>query len=397
MLHKIEEISEVGDRIKYDWGIHEDGFRIPQIVYVPDRVSVWGDGSSSMKYFDISPDGSRLVFSTCAYTEIATHELNSLGWGRNRYNVVSTDGEQLPAEPREDGRTWVYNYEIVLSDIDGTGRRRLTKNIHFDNFPAWSPDGSEIAFISDAEPTYNINWARGEIITIHKVAAGKSDEIVLTPVVEVEPHPLSWSPDGERIAFVGVGKPLPTGYKGTGIYTVGVDGSGLTRISDAASGPAWSPDGQRIAVVVPSEENEAALYTFAADGSDPVIVTRFLPEPWVYPVKPWLGELSWSPDGTQILLKSYGYRVILDGTPIHADGVALPIHYLPAETYGMSDLSEVIFDMSWSPDGSQIALLFGWTDNNAIVSIADRDGKNIHDLVEEFQDSKRNYQIRLAQ
>ena len=114
------------------------------------------------------------------------------------------------------------------------------------------------------------------------------------------------------------------------VFTMASDGSELTRISDAASGPAWSPDGRRIAVVVPVGKAEfdrgstgprrrdvgVALYAFAADGSDPVLVSNSLREPWRRPVDPWMGDLSWSPDGSQILLKNLAYRVPLDGSPL---------------------------------------------------------------------------------
>ena len=398
MLHEVVEKRE--DRAGFEWGNHPVDYRIPQIIHVPDRVSAWGDGQSSMKYFDISPNGSHLVFSTCAFTEVATHEVDSLGWGKYRYNVVSADGVPTPDRPDENGRVWVYNYEIVLSDIDGTNRKRLTENIHFNNFPAWSPDGSKIAFISDSNPTYDIGgWVSGEIITIYTVETGQSEEIVLTRGVLLYPHRLAWSPDGERIAFVAEVWPRPLRTSELNVYTVRVDGTDLRKITDAASGPAWSPDGQRIAVAVPVGEDDPDLYTFAADGSDPVLVTEFLPDPWDFPADPWIGDLSWSPDGSQILLKSRGYRVILDGSPLYAKGVAIPMYGLLNGIYTL--LSEQIMDMTWSPDGSQIAIsLMGWGERGleGPVYIANRDGKNLRPLVKslDFRDPDRSYEAWLA-
>ena len=43
---------------------------VRQIVNSPGRDPIWGDGGMMM-YFDISPDGSHIVYSTCAYTEDA--------------------------------------------------------------------------------------------------------------------------------------------------------------------------------------------------------------------------------------------------------------------------------------------------------------------------------------
>ena len=45
----------------------------------------------------------------------------------------------------------MYNYEIFVSDVDGTNGERLTNNTYFDVLPAWSPDGESLAFISDPD------------------------------------------------------------------------------------------------------------------------------------------------------------------------------------------------------------------------------------------------------
>ena len=121
---------------------------------MPGRDPVWGDGSSMM-YFDIFPDGSKIVYSTCAYTrgeigleEEEIEEISPWDWGYIRSIVVSDFDETENAQRAEQGSSWVYNYEIVLSDIDGTNTKRLTENTHFDNFPTVSPDGTRVAFIS---------------------------------------------------------------------------------------------------------------------------------------------------------------------------------------------------------------------------------------------------------
>ena len=44
-----------------------------------------------------------------------------------------------------------HTYEIATQAIDGSDRRRLTSNIWNDVSPAWSPDGTRIAFVSHRE------------------------------------------------------------------------------------------------------------------------------------------------------------------------------------------------------------------------------------------------------
>ena len=244
------------------------------ILNAPDRDPLWAK-PGLISFVDVSPDGSRIVFSACTYTELSEREEERLGW-----ELTEDTG----------GRTWVDNFEIFVSKFDGTNLTRLTRNVHIDMVPVWSPDGSKIVFTSDS---YTTIYYAVRHFTIYTVATGSFEEVPLG--VRAYAHPPAWSPDGEQIAFVGEdwGKP-------PGIYTIGVDGSRMTRISDAASGPAWSPDGRRIAVVVlsgsgeivydgdgePRRDVETAVYTFAADGSDPILVNSNLPEPWYDPVEP---------------------------------------------------------------------------------------------------------------
>ena len=87
----------------------------------PERAGSWPIGQYGY-YADVSPDGSRVVYSTCEYTTF-DHDMR-LGW---RYNL---------------------GYEIASVSVDGSGRQRLTDNVHFENYPTWSPDGTRIAFIA---------------------------------------------------------------------------------------------------------------------------------------------------------------------------------------------------------------------------------------------------------
>ena len=394
-LQKIVNVPDFYEAIDR-YSLVADGVRIREIVDVPGRDPVWGDGSSMM-YFDIFPDGSKIVYSTCAYTrEELGREVTDEWLGINRSMVVSSFDETGLSKEVEHGTSWVYNYEIVLSDIDGTNTKRLTENTHFDNFPTVSPDGTRVAFISNPVPPEDVVYSKGDRLIIHTVSTGKSKEIALPEDVKAIPHPLKWSPDGEYIAFVAYARSNPEYHLWTTfVYVVGADGSGLTRITHAASGPAWSPDGQRIAVAEPRGPGKAHLYTVAADGSDPVLINDNLPDPWSYPESPWVGDLTWSPDATEILFKGFGYGVPLDGSR--------PVYYRPprfTDDPDSSSRSGTIFDAAWSPDGSKIAIrddkyAYGRKDKNSIVFIQDRDGTNIRALVEVVEPLNEN-KIRLT-
>ena len=121
-------------------------------------------------------------------------------------------------------------------------------------------------------------------------ANGCSPKAVLGGALSPE---LSWSPDGNQIAFTRPPFPYVRGSDGTerantaepDLYVISTDGSGELRLG-LGKGPVWSPDGGRIAFI-----RGRVVYAIDSDGSGERRLGR--------------GDyhLSWSPDGTQIAVR----------------------------------------------------------------------------------------------
>jgi Tol biopolymer transport system component len=101
--------------------------------------------------------------------------------------------------------------------------------------PAWSPDGSRIAFMT---------YSDSGTADIHLINADGTNRVGVTNDSQFDWQP-AWSPDGSRIAFV----------RDADVFTMNADGTNLVRLTThrLAAFPSWSPDGLYIAYTLMSE------------------------------------------------------------------------------------------------------------------------------------------------
>ena len=230
--------------------------------------------------------------------------------------------------------------DVHLVNTNGTAAVRLTTEAGADLDPAWSPDGTRIAFAS----------ARHGIFEIYVMAATGANPVRLTNG-GVNDQP-AWSPDGSKIAFVS----RPSGNPD--IYVMNADGTGVIRLTTENARdehPAWSPDGSKIAFDS-DRGGTAGIWVMNADGSSPTRLTSALRAD-THP--------AWSPDGTRIAyvngVGNYGSDIWI----MKADGsgkVAL--------TFGYED----VLDPAWSPDGDKIAFTSNSYYYNSHIVIIGLDG-----------------------
>ena len=180
-------------------------------------------------------------------------------------------------DPYDGGRGQLY-----LANANGTGLVALTNTGYGANNsqPAWSPNGSQIAFESNRRGDTDL-W------TIAPDASALK-ELTFSAGFDGDP---TWDPSETKIAF-------ETNRNGNfDVYVINADGSGQRRLTtDAANDmdPAWSPDGTSIAFTS-DRSGSRQIWTMNADGSNEQQVTD----------SPALDALpAYSPNGQSIVFES---------------------------------------------------------------------------------------------
>ncbi len=196
------------------------------------------------------------------------------------------------------------NKEIRVTDYDGANDTQLTKHGSISILPAFSPDGTKIAYVSykdryqflyvfdlasgvstalskevgmNSAPSWSPDGRRLAMVLskdanseIYLVDANGSNKKRLTNNSAVDTSP-TFSPDGRQIAFVSERGGNPQ------IYVMDVTGGNAHRVSfqgGKAYDPSWSPDGKSIAYVVDKGGEGFEIYAMNADGSSPRQLTN---------------------------------------------------------------------------------------------------------------------------
>jgi TolB protein len=177
----------------------------------------------------------------------------------------SPDGSKIVLKRQGSGE-----YAIWVMDADGSGLKRLTSELYDNSDPTFTPDGRHILYASQ----------KGGSSAIWIMNADGSDQRRLTPAALEAASP-DVSPDGSHVVFGQGGDPSQP----ASIYTMGIDGSAITRLTDPGCCdhdglPRYSPDGKQIvylngtATVASSTVME--IYEMNADGTDQYQVTSNL-------------------------------------------------------------------------------------------------------------------------
>lgn len=191
------------------------------------------------------PDGERLGFITdmIGYRRVVTLQAGEQK-PQSVYTIRTGDFIALAWSPKGNQLAFTASFEgwqaLYIADIDTDNTRQITATGSNAFSPTWSPDGSALAF----------SWSPVANAEVYVIAADETaipvantDHLVrITSDPGLDTNP-AWSPDGTRIAF--------TSDRGgsSDIYVANVDGTDLRRVTTHKARdttPRWSTDGSTL-------------------------------------------------------------------------------------------------------------------------------------------------------
>ena len=289
-----------------------------KIVFISDRqykgLSIWSmnpDGSSPTRLTDDksrteklpdfspvydsspvwSPDGTKIAFISNRDYLFSLYVMNADG---SNARLVA-DRPLEPAEPAwsPDGEKIAFtagvrftvgmdkpHVDIYLVNVDGSGVTQLTRDSGSNGSPAWSPDGKQIAFVSNRDADgksriwiMNADGSNQRILFNNQNAGGP----------ELHGGQPAWSPDGTKILFTAF---QPCGGRGAvSIYVTNIDGTNTQRLTNDSktcawySSPKWSPDGTKILASLSVKtattfDPAPAIVVMNADGTNQINISN---------------------------------------------------------------------------------------------------------------------------
>jgi serine/threonine protein kinase/Tol biopolymer transport system component len=218
--------------------------------------------------------------------------------------------------------------QIFIMNADGSDPRQVTNMTYGACQPAWSPDGMRLV-VSSPCPKRQDQYPGAKLYIINADSSGLPSELASVEGGDFDP---AWSPDGTRIAFTSLRDGSPQ------IYVLNLGDNSVTRLTEASrdaklpdwsSQPAWSPSGTQIVYTGHSRlTNAPQIWVMSDAGQDQKILIPRGSELWNF-------LPDWSLDGKTILFsetqgaQELGWLMLFDyqtANVIHLRGAAYGTH-----------------------------------------------------------------------
>jgi len=246
---------------------------------LPSLTYMGRDIDQSWRIYVMNADGSNV-------TALSPEGLNDTA------PTWSPDGRKLAFVSQRDGNREIYVMDATCDNPDGCSQDavNVTRHAADDWTPAWSPDGSQLAFSSLRDGSWEIYVLNTACLDAPETCKDTLQQITSDGNLNISPV---WSPDGNRFAY---------NSKASGnwdIYTMTTDGTNIRQITTAPGNdlsPAWSPDGSQIAYEA-NQEGNVEIYVIDANGTTvPQNITNYSTANDHGP--------TWSPDGKMLVFYS---------------------------------------------------------------------------------------------